>query len=80
MKHCPEAVEQLERSEDLALHQDARDDCCGGPPSGAHGHLEEPLFERQLAQSAAISTTDNRSHAVRGVSSCRLDGRGVVVE
>lgn len=67
MKYRPEAVEQLKRREDLALHQNACDYCRRGPPSRANGHFEEPLLKGQLAQSAAISTANDRGHAAREV-------------
>lgn len=70
MEDGAEAVEQLERSEDLALHQNTGDDCRCGPPSRAHGHLEEPLLERQLAQ-CTISTANDGGHAAREGRCCR---------
>ena len=37
-----EAVEELEGGEDLALDEQAGEDCGGCPDSGDDGHLEEP--------------------------------------
>jgi len=44
-KDGAEAIEELERSDDLALHQGAGQDGGRGPPASAEWHLEEPLFE-----------------------------------
>ena len=45
MEDGAKAVEQLEGREDATLHQHARHHRRRRPPAGAHGHLEEPLFE-----------------------------------
>jgi hypothetical protein len=58
VKNGSEAVEELEGREDLALHEDSGDDRGRGPPSRAHGRFEEPLFERKLAQTTAVSSDD----------------------
>lgn len=44
-----EAVEELEGRDDLALDQNAGDDCSRGPPARAGRHLKEPLLERYLS-------------------------------
>lgn len=49
----PEAVEQLEWGDDVALHQYAGRDCRRGPPSRAHGHFVEPCLEWELPGLAA---------------------------
>lgn len=79
MEDSAEAVEELEGCEDLALHQDASDDRGRGPPSCADGHLEEPLFQWQLAQ-GSISAADDRGHAARDEGIVvRTMGRSIVV-
>ncbi len=45
-KYGAVAVEELERSQDLALHQAAHQDCRRRPPSCADGHLPEPCLQR----------------------------------
>jgi hypothetical protein len=65
LEHSAIAVEQLERREDVTLYQDSRHDgrCC--PPSCAHGHLEEPLFQGQLAHRSVAATAQHCSHVER---------------
>lgn len=46
------AVEELERVQDLTLDQHAGYDGCGGPPTGADRHLEEPLFQGHAVTAA----------------------------
>lgn len=45
LKHGSKAVEELEWIQDLTLDQYAGYDGCGGPPTSADGHLEEPLLQ-----------------------------------
>lgn len=48
-----EAVEQLVGRHHVALHQQTRAQSSRHPPSRAHGHLVEPLLERELTNHAA---------------------------
>ena len=48
-KNSTERIEELEGSDDMALHEQTGNDCCSGPPARAHGHFKEPLFQRQSA-------------------------------
>lgn len=61
VKHGAIAVEQLEGREDVTLYQDARQNCCCGPPSCANGHLKEPLFEWELSQ-RTVAASQHCSH------------------
>lgn len=63
VKYRAVAVEELEGVYDLALHQSASDDSCGGPPSGANGHLPKPLFQRE-----AVAFSHHSVHFVQLVS------------
>ena len=47
VEYRPEAVEQLEWCDDLALDQGAGEKRGGRPPPGADGHLPEPRLQRQ---------------------------------
>ena len=51
-----EAVEELERGDDLTLHKYRRRDCSRTPPTCADGHLIEPLFERERSRSTTSSS------------------------
>lgn len=50
-----EAVEELERGDDVALYEDAGDDCCSGPEACADGHFPKPRFEGESGLSAESS-------------------------
>jgi hypothetical protein len=50
-----DAVEQLERVENTALHKNAGTESGCHPPARAHGHLVEPLLQRELAHHAVTS-------------------------
>jgi hypothetical protein len=56
MPHRPEAVEEIERAENMALYEYARYDRRRRPVARANGHLEEPLFERELRGKTAVTT------------------------
>jgi len=46
------AVEELKRSDELALHQTAGQNCRCCPPPRADGHLPEPCLKRERSLSA----------------------------
>lgn len=48
----PHTVEQLVWRENMALHQHTGTQCSSHPPSGADGHLVEPLLQREAAHHA----------------------------
>ena len=52
-KHRPEAIEQLEGRDDVALHENADHHRRRCPVARAHGHLVEPLLQRELIVAAA---------------------------
>lgn len=54
-EHQTEAVEQLERRDDLAMDQNGGGNRCYCPPACYWGHLIEPLFERELASLTSIT-------------------------
>jgi hypothetical protein len=62
IENGPEAVEELERREDMALHQHARAQGRRHPPPRAHGHLKEPLLERESSHHAVTA----RKHVGHG--------------
>lgn len=64
------AVEELEWVDDVALDEDAHEDCCGGPEACADGHFPEPCFEGEAGLSAesSIPATHHLVHGRR----CRL--------
>lgn len=76
IKHGPEAVEQLKRSDDMALHQHTGAQHRRHPPPGAHRHLVEPLLQRELSHHA-IARAEHVGHVEQ---LCRplsiLRGRG----
>lgn len=57
-KYRTVTVEELEGVDDLALHEGAGENCGGGPPSCADGHLPEPLLEREAAAFSHHSVHD----------------------
>lgn len=67
-----EAVEQLEGRHDVALHQQTCAQSSRHPPPSAHGHLVEPLLERELADHAAAS--ERVRHGEGGISAVVGDG------
>lgn len=46
VEDSPEAVEQLESRDDLALHQGTCEQSSRRPPPRADGHLPEPRLQR----------------------------------
>jgi hypothetical protein len=63
----PHTVEQLERRDDVALHQHTRTQRCRHPPASAHGHLVEPLLKREAASHHAIPALQYVCHAAVGL-------------
>lgn len=61
------AVEELEWVDDVALDEDAREDCRGGPEARADGHFPEPCFEGEpgLSAESAIPATHHLVHVGR---------------
>jgi len=59
-----ETVEELEGSDNLALHESAGEDCCCRPPAGAEGHFPEPGFEGEagLSTHSAVSCAHHLIH------------------
>ena len=55
-------VEQLERRDDVALHQDRGAESCRHPPACTHGHLVEPLFERESTHHATVPALQRLCH------------------
>lgn len=67
-KDRPEAVEQRIGRHHAALHQQAGTERSRHPPSRAHGHFEEPLFERKLAHHTAVAAArDHVRHSECGM-------------
>lgn len=62
---CACAVEEIEWTDDMALHQYARNNRRCGPPSCAYWHFIEPLFKRELTRSQSVG------HRVIVVNPCR---------
>jgi hypothetical protein len=65
-KHRPKAVEQLERRDNLTLHQCTGQDGGRRPPSRAEGHLPEPRLEGESSLSS--ETTAPISHHLLHIS------------
>lgn len=59
------AVEELEWVDDVALDEDAHEDCCSGPEACADGHFPEPCFEGEAGLSAESSIPATH-HLVHG--------------
>lgn len=75
-KDSPEAVEQLERGDYLALHQGACENSCGSPPSCAEGHFPEPHLQREtsLAAHATIPSAHHLIHVAVGLWRGKVTG------
>ena len=56
------AVEQLERRDDVALHQHRGAESCRHPPACTHGHLVEPLLERESTHHATVPALQRLCH------------------
>lgn len=69
--HGAEGVEKLKRCEDFALDEERGDDGGGRPVSCTGRHLEEPLFERKLAELAAAhaGVVEEVCHCREGICS-----------
>lgn len=65
-----EAIEELQWIHDVALDEDAREDCRGGPEACADGHFPKPCFEGEPGLSAESSTP--ATHHLVHVGRCRL--------
>ena len=62
-KDGPEAVEELEWGNDMALNEDGGDYCSCGPIACTSRHLIKPLLEGELAHgSSAASPTEHVIH------------------
>lgn len=79
----PEAVEQLQRRQDMAMDQDRCRDGRRCPPSSHRGHFIEPLLERELPSLPSIapdgghSVEDPRRRPLMQLSTGRQRGYGV---
>ena len=63
-KHGSEAVEELERGDDVTLDEDG---CYYGgacPVAGAYGHLVEPLLQWKLADRTTLGSSARSEHVV----------------
>lgn len=67
-----ETVEQLKRSEHMALDENGGGHGSSSPPSRARRHLIEPLFQRKLPWLAAVVPPDS-SHCVGSSVGLRSD-------
>lgn len=56
-EHGSEAVEELERSDDVALDKKGNGDGSCRPPSGTDRHLVEPLLEWELPDCSSAGAT-----------------------
>jgi hypothetical protein len=87
-ENSPDAVEELEGRDDVALDQHARAQRRRHPPPCAHGHLVEPLLEREPAHHS-VPAAQNVCHggpaggrgarrrvAIASVGGCREVRRG----
>lgn len=63
-KDGSEAVEELERGDDVALDEDGCYDGSAGPVARADGHLVEPLLQRELADRTALGPSTRSEHVV----------------
>jgi hypothetical protein len=65
-----DAVEELEGRDDVALDQHTRTQRRRHPPSCAHGHLEEPLLQREAAHHA-VPASKNVCHGTAAAGLAR---------
>ena len=63
-KDGSEAVEELERSDDVTLDQDGCYDGGAGPVARAYGHLVEPLLQWKLADRTTLGSSTCSKHVV----------------
>jgi hypothetical protein len=63
-KHSSETVEELERSNDLALYKSAGENRRRRPPSGAKWHLPEPGLEgkARLSTDSSVASSHHLIH------------------
>jgi len=72
----PDAVEQLERRDDVTLHQHTCAQRGRHPPASAYGHFVEPLLERKASDPShhAIPALQNIGHTERSSMRAEMEG------
>lgn len=77
------AVEELEWVDDVALDEDAHENCCGGPEACADRHFPEPGLEGEAGLSAESSIPATH-HLVHGravsIDSVAISGYGLAID
>lgn len=68
VEDCAEAVEEVEWTDYVALHEYAGHHCSGRPVSGADRHFEKPLLQRELPAHATVASAQDRRHRRQSIS------------